>query len=122
MFILSICCFVFLSDCSVVFCFCRDALCFPSYLINAFLKYFSPLLIVSLCSDLNFCGTLLLEKHLCRILMAISAVLFDTAFTVGSFNLVSMATRIYASLVNSTGRGPAKSNWILLLGSNTGSI
>ena len=66
-------------------------------------------------------GTPLLETYRCINLIAISAVVFVTTFAVGNFNHLSIATKIYASLFSSSGRGPAKSNCISSFGSTTGS-
>ena len=50
------------------------------------------------------------------------AVLFDTTFAVGNSDHSSTATKMYASLFNSSGKGPAKSNCDFSLDSTTGSI
>ena len=42
--------------------------------------------------------------------MAMSAVVFEATLVVGSFNYLSTATEIYASLFSSSGRGPEKSS------------
>ena len=60
--------------------------------------------------------------YLCMILIASSAVVFDTTFAVENFDHLSVAFRMYASLFSSTGRGPAKSNWTSSLGCTTGYI
>ena len=58
----------------------------------------------------------------CINLIAISAVVFVTTFAVGNLDHLSFATKIYASLFNSSGSGPAKSNYTSSLGSTTGPI
>ena len=58
----------------------------------------------------------------CMNLIAISAVVFETFFAVGNFEHLSIATRMYASLFSSSGRGTAKSNSTSSLGSTTGAI
>ena len=45
-----------------------------------------------------------------------------TSFAVGNFDNLSIASKMYASLFNSSGRGPAKSNVTSSLVSITGSI
>ena len=54
--------------------------------------------------------------------MEMSAVVLVTTFAVGNFYHLSIATNMYASLFNLSGRGPAKSNWTSSLGWTTGSI
>ena len=55
----------------------------------------------------------------CIKLIAISAVVFVTTFAVGNLDHLSIATKIYASLFNSSGRGPAKSYCVSSLGLTT---
>ena len=57
----------------------------------------------------------------CINLMAISAVVIVTTFAVGNLDHLYIATKIYASLFSSSGRGPAKSNCTSSFGSTTGS-
>ena len=45
---------------------------------------------------------------LCVKIMAMSAVVFETTFAVGNFDHLSVATKMYASLFSSSGRGPGK--------------
>ena len=55
--------------------------------------------------------TLLVEIYRCIIsFMATSAVVFDTTFAVENFDYLSMATKMQASLFDSSRRGPAKSD------------
>ena len=72
------------------------------------LKFFSSKCLCLITSYLS--GTPLFEMYRCINLMAISAVVFVTTFAVGNFDHLSIATRIYASLFSSSGRGSAKSN------------
>ena len=73
-------------------------------------------------SHLNLRGTALFEMYRCMNLITISAVVFVTTFAVGNLDHLSIATKIYASLFSSSGRGPAKSKCTPSLGSTNGSI
>ena len=58
-------------------------------------------------------GTSLLEICLCIIFMATPAVVFDTTFAVGNFDIYLLQLRCMRSFFSSSGRIPAKSNSIL---------
>ena len=64
----------------------------------------------------------MLEMYLCIHLIAMSAVVLDTIFAVGNFEHLSIATRIYASPLNSSQSGPAKCYWFSPLRSTFGFI
>ena len=63
-----------------------------------------------------------MKFYFCMTLVAIFAVVFDTTFAVGNFDYLSIAAKMHASLLNSSGRVTAKSNWTSSLGSTAGFI